>query len=147
MGTYCAPLVADLFCFDNREKSYCLPQTIIKLIWARIWQKGPSSILAVLCGSSSRCHRLVCNLWLWYFLIILTYYFGVIKISKKTLNFQDCTCSYNKVKLLLTCNTFKAQIVLIYKVIRIMHLCCRGNRYACGLSISFNKGTSFQMLL
>ena len=28
-----------------------------------------------LCGSSSRCHRVVCGLWLWYFLIILTYYF------------------------------------------------------------------------
>ena len=27
-----------------------------------------------LCGSSSRCHMFVCGLWLWYFLIILTYY-------------------------------------------------------------------------
>ena len=26
-------------------------------------------------GSSSRCHGVVCSLWLWYFLIILTYYF------------------------------------------------------------------------
>ena len=25
--------------------------------------------------SSSRCHGVVCGLWLWYFLIILTYYF------------------------------------------------------------------------
>ena len=25
--------------------------------------------------SSSRCHGVVCSLWLWYFLIILTYYF------------------------------------------------------------------------
>ena len=29
----------------------------------------------LLCCSSSRCHGLVCSLWLWYFLIILTYYF------------------------------------------------------------------------
>ena len=28
-----------------------------------------------LSGSSSRCHGIVCGLWLWYFLIILTYYF------------------------------------------------------------------------
>ena len=28
-----------------------------------------------LCGSSLRCHGVVCSLWLWYFLIILTYYF------------------------------------------------------------------------
>ena len=30
-----------------------------------------------LSGSSSRCHRVVCGLWLWYFLFILTYYFWV----------------------------------------------------------------------
>ena len=30
----------------------------------------------LLCGSSSRCHGFVCSLWLWYFLIILTYYFS-----------------------------------------------------------------------
>ena len=29
----------------------------------------------LLCDSSSRCCGFVCNLWLWYFLIILTYYF------------------------------------------------------------------------
>ena len=28
-----------------------------------------------LSGFSSRCHGVVCSLWLWYFLIILTYYF------------------------------------------------------------------------
>ena len=30
-----------------------------------------------LSGSSSRCHGVVCSLWLWYFLIILTYYFWI----------------------------------------------------------------------
>ena len=29
----------------------------------------------LLCGSSSQWHGFVCSLWLWYFLIILTYYF------------------------------------------------------------------------
>ena len=29
----------------------------------------------LLCGSSSRCHSFVCSLWLWYFLIILSYCF------------------------------------------------------------------------
>ena len=29
----------------------------------------------LLCDSSSRCHGVVCSLWLWYFLIILTYHF------------------------------------------------------------------------
>ena len=31
--------------------------------------------------SSSRCHGIVCGLWLWYFLIILTYYFWT-RVSK-----------------------------------------------------------------
>ena len=31
-----------------------------------------------LSGSSSRCHGVVCGLWLWYFLIILTYYFCAV---------------------------------------------------------------------
>ena len=34
-----------------------------------------SCVSWLLCGSSSRCHGFVCSLWLWYFLIILTYYF------------------------------------------------------------------------
>ena len=33
----------------------------------------------LLCGSSSRCNGIVCSLWLWYFLIILTYYFSNAK--------------------------------------------------------------------
>ena len=47
------------------------------------WWRG-SWLLYLIClpgvswwlsGSSSRCHGVVCGLWLWYFLIILTYYF------------------------------------------------------------------------
>ena len=32
--------------------------------------------LWLLCSSSSRCHVFIYSLWLWYFLIILTYYFA-----------------------------------------------------------------------
>ena len=35
----------------------------------------------LLCGSSSRYHGFVCSLWLWYFLIILTYYFVGLSYS------------------------------------------------------------------
>ena len=34
------------------------------------------------CGSSSRCHEVVCSLWLWYFLIILTYYLWYFRGEK-----------------------------------------------------------------
>ena len=34
----------------------------------------PSGVSWLLCGSSSWCHGFVCSLWLWYFLIILTFY-------------------------------------------------------------------------
>ena len=38
----------------------------------------------LLCGSSSRCHGFVCSLWLWYFLIKLTYiFFSVNEFSSK----------------------------------------------------------------
>ena len=35
-------------------------------------------VLWLHCGSSSRCHGCVCSLWLFYFLIILTYYFWMM---------------------------------------------------------------------
>ena len=35
-----------------------------------------------LSGSSSRCHEVVCSLWLWYFLIILTYFFCQFFLSQ-----------------------------------------------------------------
>ena len=47
------------------------------------WRGRESWLLCLIClpgvpwwlsGSSSRCHGVVCSLWLWYFLIILTYY-------------------------------------------------------------------------
>ena len=50
------------------------------------WWGRESWLLCLIClpgvswwlsGSSSRCHGVVCSLWLWYFLIILTDYFSV----------------------------------------------------------------------
>ena len=48
------------------------------------WWGRESWLLCLIClpavswwlsSASSRCHGVVCGLWLWYFLIILTYYF------------------------------------------------------------------------
>ena len=53
------------------------------LVLQSSWWGRESWLLCLIClpgvswllsGSSSRCHRVVCSLWLWYFLIILTYY-------------------------------------------------------------------------
>ena len=50
------------------------------------WMRRESWLLCLVClpgvswllsGSSSRCHGFVCSWWLWYFLIILTYYFYI----------------------------------------------------------------------
>ena len=54
------------------------------LVLQSSWWERESWLLCLIClpgvswwlsGSSSGCHRVVCGLWLWYFLIILTYYF------------------------------------------------------------------------
>ena len=53
------------------------------------WLGRMSWLLCLIClpgvswwlsGSSSRCHGVVCGLWLLYFLIILTYYFRISKV-------------------------------------------------------------------
>ena len=53
------------------------------LVLQSSWWGRESWLLCLIClygvswwlsGSSSRCHGVVCSLWLWYFLIILTYY-------------------------------------------------------------------------
>ena len=57
------------------------------------WWGRESWLLCLIClhgvswwlsGSSSRCHGFVCSLWLWYFLIILTYYFTLETFPAKT---------------------------------------------------------------
>ena len=54
------------------------------LVLQSSWWGRESWLLCLIClpgvswwlsGFSSRCHGVVCCLWLWYFLIILTYYF------------------------------------------------------------------------
>ena len=44
----------------------------------------------LLCGSSSQCQGAVCSLWVWYFLIILTYYFflfqNILLLNKASIN-------------------------------------------------------------
>ena len=54
------------------------------LVLQSSWWGRESWLLCLIClpgvlwwlsGSISRCHGVVCSLWLWYFLIILTYYF------------------------------------------------------------------------
>ena len=54
------------------------------LVLQSSWWGRDSWLLCLIClpgvswwlsGSSSLCHRVVCGLWVWYFLIILTYYF------------------------------------------------------------------------
>ena len=55
------------------------------LVLQSSWWGRESWLLCLIClpgvswwlsGSSSRCHRVACSLWLWNFLIILTYYFS-----------------------------------------------------------------------
>ena len=54
------------------------------LVLQSSWWRRESWLLCLIClpgvqwwlsGSFSRCHGVVCGLWSWYFLIILTYYF------------------------------------------------------------------------
>ena len=61
------------------------------------WWGRESWLLCLIClpgvswwlsGSSSRCHGVVCSLWLWYFLIILTYYFWNLRSQ---INAWTCT--------------------------------------------------------
>ena len=56
----------------------------------------------LLCDSSSRCHGLVCSLWLWYFLIKFTYYFcmgfwySLIRVQRFKLLSQQADWSITK---------------------------------------------------
>ena len=77
--SHCGSLVIVL-CFVVR---YFMSILVLQSSW---WGRE-SWLLCLIClpvvswwlsGSSSRCHGVVCSLWLWYFLVILTYYFCVI---------------------------------------------------------------------
>ena len=60
------------------------------LVLQSSWWGRESWLLCLIClpgvswwlsGSSSRCHRVVYSLWLWYFLIILIYYLRIGSVS------------------------------------------------------------------
>ena len=62
--------------------SYLMSILVLQSSW---WGKE-SWLLCLIClpgvwwwlsGSSWRCHRVVCSLWCWHFLIILSYYFNM----------------------------------------------------------------------
>ena len=61
------------------------------LVWQSSWWRRESRCLSLIClpgvswwlsGPSSHCHGVVCGLWLWYFLIILTYFFWHSKLHQ-----------------------------------------------------------------
>ena len=71
------------------------------LVLQSSWWGRESRLLCLIClpgvcwwlsGSSSRCHGVVCGLWLWYFLIILTYYFWERLFVSRGLP-SDSTCA------------------------------------------------------
>ena len=79
------------------------------LVLQSSWWGRESWLLCLIClpgvswwlsGSSSRCHGVVCSLWLWYFLIILTYYFWppLAKLSGSTHAYSNWTYSMLKVR-------------------------------------------------
>ena len=64
------------------------------LVLQSSWWGRESWLLCLIClpgvswwlsGSSLQCHGVVCSLWLWYFLIILTYYFLYLPLLAATL--------------------------------------------------------------
>ena len=68
---------------------------LIRTLCPSYWWGGESWLLyfncipdvlwqSVFCGSTSLCHGLVCSEWLWYFLIILTSFLGLV--SRKCSN-------------------------------------------------------------
>ena len=69
------------------------------LVLQSSWLGRESWLLGLIClpgvpwwlsGSSSQCHRVVCGLWLWYFLIILSYYFSWSPAGKGLTFWHSC---------------------------------------------------------
>ena len=82
LGLICCWLLLPLWdsvivlCFVVR---YFVSILVLQSSWRESWFALLSlpGVLWWLSGSSSPCHRVVCSLWLWYFLIILTILLGV----------------------------------------------------------------------
>ena len=73
-------LASSLYTYDFSTLYTTLPHNLIKENWTK--RAGCFSLFVflvssswLLCGSFAPCHGFICSLWLWYFLIILTYYF------------------------------------------------------------------------
>ena len=73
------------------------------LVLQSSWWRRESWLLCLIClpgvswwlsGSSSQCRGVVCSLWLWYFLVILSYYFwgSLIEFYWLKLRPKQCRC-------------------------------------------------------
>ena len=76
--------------------------------------------LLIFCGSSSRCHGLVCSVWLWYFLVIFTYFFKVVtiiayvvSITKKSRNTDMTLAVSNILKIWFTVRNTNSSFIFI----------------------------------
>ena len=81
-----------VLCFDVR---YFMSILVLQSSW---WGRE-SWLLCLIClpgvswwlsGSFSRCYRVVYGLWLWYFLIILTYYFRCENFQQVLISLRRC---------------------------------------------------------
>ena len=122
------------------------------LVLQSSWWGRESWLLYLIClpgvswwlsGSSSRCHGVVCGLWLWYFLIILTYYFWLVmtnldvyqwwaKFSPGQVDVRICQCwqTAKNILNLIKPRTGKHQVLI--------H-CCPRAKIDIGLIDSRNK--------
>ena len=82
------------------------------LVLQSSWWGRESWLLCLIClpgvswwlsDSSSRCHRVVCSLWLWYFLIILTYYLGPTQMLNLTIKENSINYTLKKFVYLNQC--------------------------------------------
>ena len=112
----------------------------------------------LLCGSSSRYHGFVCSLWLWYILIIITYYFWARtwdfvhvlwwKLRLDCANMQICQslrCLHKCVKIAIWARTWDLVHVLW---LRLRRECANGKTcqsLRCLHKLRWNRPTTAQL--
>ena len=78
------------------------------LVLQSSWWRRESWLLCLIClpgvswwlsGSSSQCHGVVCSFWLWYFLIVLTYYSCVLQLLKHVIKYCEKVYERSRKKL------------------------------------------------
>ena len=86
--------------------------------------------------ASSRCHGFICSLWLWYFLIILTYYFCLCCASLSTIT--ACLVFYYQPCLLMWCLTIGHVSGVMPHYQAWLLVCCltTGHAFWCGPELS-----------